>query len=138
MTRSLHTFTFTLRRWLIGGSTVLVLLSALAFGITQIIKVQEIAQAKAALQGAPTLGVMQVDLTKFAFTPPNIQIASGVTVTWTNHDSTAHNVTFDQDGIISGSLNQGQSFSHTFKTPGTYTYHCTFHQAMLGKITVTP
>lgn len=128
----------TLRRWLTGGGIALVVIGALSFGITQAIKHQEVAQAKMALQGTPTTGVTQIDLTNFAFTSPNIQIAVGTTITWTNHDSTAHNVTFDQDGIASGILNQGQSFNHTFTAAGVYTYRCTFHPEMLGKITVMP
>ena len=40
----------------------------------------------------------------------------------------------------SGQLNGGQSFSHTFDTPGDYTYFCIPHESlgMVGRVTVTP
>lgn len=130
--------TFTGQRWLIGGMIALVFLIVLGFGIAQIIGNQQLSQAKAALQGTPTPGITQIDLTNYAFSHPNIVVVRGTTVTWINRDSATHNVTFDQGGIASGSLHQSQSFSYTFSTPGVYTYQCTFHPEMLGKITVTP
>jgi amicyanin len=126
------------RRWIIGGSIAVVVLVGLYFGIAQIIQNREVAQAQNALKGTPVLGVTQVDLTNYAFSPPNIQVTQGTTITWTNRDNAAHNVSFDQGGIASPTLKSGQTFSYTFKTPGVYTYRCTFHPGMLGKVTVTP
>lgn len=41
----------------------------------------------------------------------------------------------------SGNLDNGQSFSFTFNTPGMYNYECTYHGGppdyMRGKVTVT-
>jgi plastocyanin len=40
------------------------------------------------------------------------------------------------DGIDSGDLTKGASFSHTFTTAGTYAYVCTIHSGMDGRIDV--
>ena len=82
-------------------------------------------------------GVTQVRLEDFAFAPANIVVDAGTTVTWTNDDSVPHTVTSDDgDELDSELLNPGDTFSHTFDTPGAYAYHCTPHPNMLGLVTV--
>jgi plastocyanin len=69
----------------------------------------------------------------------DLAINVGDTVTWTNLDSAQHTVTSDPEtpvSIGSASLNQDETFSFTFDTPGTYPYHCTIHPGMTGTITV--
>jgi plastocyanin len=78
---------------------------------------------------------VSVTIKDFAFSPASLEIAIGETVTWTNEDSAAHTVTGD-DGIDSGSLAQGKSFTHTFKSAGTFSYRCSIHPNMTGKVTV--
>ncbi len=78
--------------------------------------------------------VASVEISGFAFTPATLTIAKGTTVTWTQKDAAPHAVTggtFD-----SGTLNAGQTYSHTFNEIGSFNYHCNFHQSMTGKITV--
>ncbi|MCL4558047.1 MAG: plastocyanin/azurin family copper-binding protein [Deltaproteobacteria bacterium] len=75
----------------------------------------------------------------FAFTPSCIKISSGQTVTWTNAGSMNHTVTSDSGAPVtfdSGSLSPGQTFSHTFSSPGTIGYHCTYHVSYGMKGTV--
>lgn len=59
-------------------------------------------------------------------------------VTWTNNDSVAHTVTADDGSFDSGTLQAGQSFSHTFSSAGTVAYHCTIHgkASMNGSVQV--
>ena len=80
-----------------------------------------------------------VSIQGFAFTPQTLTVPAGAEVTWTNDDSTAHDVTStDGPGIdaattdlfASGTLGQGDSFSYTFSEPGTYDYECTIHASM--------
>jgi len=66
----------------------------------------------------------------------NIQTCAGTTVTWTNQDNVPHSVTFKNGMQDSGLLSQEQSFSYTFKTPGTYQYYCTVHLYMVAAVTV--
>ena len=81
--------------------------------------------------------VTQVTIQNFAYSPSNIQVSVGTTVTWTNQDSAPHTVTFKNGMKDSGWLRQGQSFSYTFTTPGTFDYYCTVHPTMVARVTVT-
>jgi plastocyanin len=89
-----------------------------------------------------------VAIRNFAFAPSTLTIKVGAKVTWTNQDSSPHNVT-STDGpsvnagttamFASANLDQGQSFSFTFTKAGTYYYECTIHrmmQSMHAKIVV--
>jgi hypothetical protein len=65
-----------------------------------------------------------------------IIVKTGTTVTWQNKDNTQHTTTSDSPGVWdSGILSPGQSFSVTFNSTGTYTYHCNIHP-MTGTIEV--
>jgi plastocyanin len=79
----------------------------------------------------------QVNIQGFAFVPQNLTIGAGTTVVWTNLDSTTHTSTGSGNAWNSGNLAQGASYSHTFYTPGTYSYICAIHPSMTGTITVT-
>jgi plastocyanin len=73
------------------------------------------------------------------FVPDPITITVGTTVTWTNVATDIPHTTTSDTGLWdSGNRNPGQTFSFTFNTPGTFTYHCTYHQSvgMTGTITV--
>ena len=76
-----------------------------------------------------------VDIQGFVFSPDTITVTKGTTVTWTNKDSAAHTV--KGTGFISGTLNQGQTYSHTFNEAGTFEYECSIHTSMRGKVIVT-
>jgi plastocyanin len=86
---------------------------------------------------APSGEEVAVSIANFAFDPASLDIAAGTTVTWTNEDSAPHTATGDGGSFNSDRLDQGQSFSFTFDTPGTYNYFCEFHANMTGTINVT-
>ncbi len=71
----------------------------------------------------------------FAFSPAEVEIAVGDSVTWTNEDSATHDATGD-GGIASGSLGQGETYTKTFDTAGTYEYICGIHPSMTGTVVV--
>ena len=82
--------------------------------------------------------ITEIALVNFSFSPKDVTIKKGTTVTWTNQDSAVHTVTSDTPLFDSGDLAQGKSFSYTFSTAGTFPYHCTPHKAnMTGTIVVT-
>jgi plastocyanin len=82
-------------------------------------------------------GDVMVAISGFTFQPNPATIAPGSTVCWTNQDLVTHNVTSDQPGLFaSGSLNQGDSFRHQFPTAGSFTYTCTIHYGMDGRVDV--
>jgi plastocyanin len=86
---------------------------------------------------ADTAEAVQVIIKDFAYNPDPVTISVGQSVTWTNEDSAPHTATAqDRDVLQSGTLNQGDSYTQTFDTPGTYEYFCEFHSNMKGVIIV--
>ncbi len=78
----------------------------------------------------------EVRIVDFAFAPATLTIAAGDTVVWTNDDPIIHTATSVNGAFDSGDLDQGDSYSLTFTTPGTYDYLCTPHPSMTGRIVV--
>ncbi|HEX5395430.1 MAG TPA: cupredoxin family copper-binding protein [Candidatus Saccharimonadales bacterium] len=87
----------------------------------------------------PASTANKVTISNFSFSPSDISVKKGTTVTWTNSDSVQHTVTVDSgnDGPKSQPLSNGQSYSFTFNDEGTFNYHCSFHPEMHGTVTVT-
>lgn len=80
-----------------------------------------------------------ITISNYRFKPQFLTIKKGTTVTWNNMDIARHTVTADQsskDAPSSQFFGQGESYSYTFNTAGTYTYHCEPHPYMKATITV--
>lgn len=77
-----------------------------------------------------------VSIQNFAFSPATLAIKAGTTVTWTNNDSVTHTVTSDTGGLFSQTLAPGQSFTFTFASPDSVSYHCAIHPMMEGTVSV--
>ena len=90
----------------------------------------------AAAAAAPVTGVTRVAAKDNRFTPPAVQVPAGTTVTWAFEDGLVpHDVT--GDGWRSGDPQRKGTFAHTFDRPGTYSYRCTVHDGMNGRVVVT-
>ncbi len=87
------------------------------------------------LPAIPVTG-SRVTISNFTFSPQTLTVAVGTTVTWVNQDDTAHTVTSADKKFASQALDTGDTFSFKFTTPGTYSYFCTLHPQMVGKIIV--
>jgi LPXTG-motif cell wall-anchored protein len=85
--------------------------------------------ARAAASGSVTIA-------DFQFTPAQITIDQGDTVTWTNNGPSAHSATAPNGSFDTGILPAGESGSHTFSDAGTFSYICTPHPNMHGTIVV--
>jgi plastocyanin len=70
------------------------------------------------------------------YSPGQLDVLVGTTVTWRNIDRSTHTVTEDDDAFDSGYIRPGQTFSRTFDKSGTYRFHCTIHRFMQGSISV--
>jgi plastocyanin len=70
------------------------------------------------------------------FTPGCVRLAAGGIVTWTF--ATTHNVNFNTSAPPGGNIPDQSSgtASRTFPNAGTYTYTCTLHQGMNGRVIV--
>lgn len=91
-------------------------------------------------QGAeePQTGEVVVMIQSFAFSPNNLTIKKGTTVTWTNNDEVQHTVTADDNssGLDSKLLAKGESYQFTFDEVGSFGYHCKPHPQMTAIVTV--
>ncbi len=90
----------------------------------------------AAVAAATRTATIQID--NFAFTPPDLTVTPGTTVTWKNADDSPHRIADKKGAYRSAALDTDDSYSHTFATPGVFDYVCTIHPYMVGKIVVRP
>jgi plastocyanin len=80
-----------------------------------------------------------VDITQAGFTPDRITIAYGDTVTWTNKDTSNHQVLADQAAFpTSPVLAPNQTYSHTFTKSGSFGYRDALNTRRRGTVIVRP
>ena len=79
-----------------------------------------------------------IEIHNMRFEPAALTVTAGTTVTWVNNDGTAHTISDRTKAFRSAALDTKDKFSFTFATPGDFTYFCTLHPMMVGKITVKP
>ena len=77
----------------------------------------------------------KVTIDNFTFTPAELKVKVGDTVTWTNHDDIPHTVV-SAGKFRSKTLDTDDKFSFIFTNAGDYKYFCSLHPHMTGMITV--
>jgi amicyanin len=77
-----------------------------------------------------------VQIDNFSFTPQEIRVKAGTTITWTNRDDIPHTVVSTEEAFKSKALDTDDKFTTTLTKPGTYAYFCSIHPKMTGKIVV--
>ena len=82
--------------------------------------------------------VASVSIDHMTFTPGELTVAPGTTVTWVNNEMMPHNVVDSNKSFRSKILPKDGTFSFTFTTAGDYNYACLIHPNMKGKIIVKP
>ncbi|HVF77372.1 MAG TPA: plastocyanin/azurin family copper-binding protein [Solirubrobacteraceae bacterium] len=87
---------------------------------------------------AGAAGSKTVALKNIAFAPKSLSVSKGTRVTFAfRDDGTTHNVTSTASTRFKTiSDRETGSPSRTFERAGTYSYHCTLHPGMTGRITV--
>ena len=70
-----------------------------------------------------------------SFSPANIIIAAGTSVTWTNRDKVSYRIV-DNEQTFAFDLSAQGSFRLTFPKTGVFNYHCLDCPEMQGTITV--
>jgi amicyanin len=79
----------------------------------------------------------EVTMKDIKFSPSEVTVKVGDTVTWTNDDSVGHDVTADSfKSGDAGGLQNGDTFEHKFAKAGTFDYVCTVHPGMKGTVKV--
>ena len=76
-----------------------------------------------------------VTIDNFTFSPAELTVKVGTTVTWTNHDDIPHTVV-SAGKFRSKAMDTDNSFSFTFTDAGEYKYFCSLHPHMTGTIKV--
>ena len=115
----------------------------------RIIPVEEMAVVSEAETSPMTLtisipkgvGVPGCEETNECYSPYEISVAVGTTVTWINDDIAAHTVTSgnfpEHDGLFDSSIFlSGDTFEITFSDAGTFDYYCFVHPWMAGTVNV--
>jgi plastocyanin len=83
------------------------------------------------------VGEGEVLVAQTTYTPAEITVAVGGTVTWLFEDGgVAHTVTAD-DGSFNSERRTSGRFERQFTGPGQVHYHCEVHAAMKGTVDVT-
>ena len=77
------------------------------------------------------------------YVPSVYEAPVGEPITWTNEDSAFHTVTAGTYDSPAGTFDSGymdpyDSYTLSFKAPGTYEYYCTLHPWMEGSVIITP
>ncbi len=77
-----------------------------------------------------------VKVVDYTFSPAEVEIAVGQTVTWTFADEAGHDVISTEGTFKSEVLGSGGTYAFTFTRAGTFDYFCSIHPSMTGKVIV--
>jgi plastocyanin len=81
---------------------------------------------------------MTVKIENFTFSPSELTVKPGTTITWENGDDIPHSVVEAGGKFHSKPLDTGEKFTMAFNDSGEVTYFCGLHPHMTGKIIVKP
>lgn len=76
-----------------------------------------------------------VEIRDYDYSPRDLTVSLGTTVTWINSDSVPHDAT-SGDSWGTALLTENASASISFDEPGSYDYICSVHPYMTGTVTV--
>lgn len=112
--------------------SVAVFIAVAVLGVAALGAKNSVVAAQQKPQGA------EVKIDNFSFGPASLNVSLGTTVTWTNRDDIPHTVVSTDDPKVFKSkvLDTDERFSFTFTKAGTYSYFCSVHPKMTGKVIV--
>ncbi len=105
-----------------------------SFVMTASISFQPVPPEVAAASAAAAKAEVKID--NFSFSPAALKVKAGTQITWTNGDDIPHTVVSDGQAFKSKVLAAGEKFTFTAGKPGTYSYSCSIHPNMTGKVVV--
>jgi plastocyanin len=109
-------------RWIGGVAVSIGLALALLFAVE-----------KSMAAGAPSV---EVKIDNFSFTPSTLTVKAGTQITWTNADDIPHTVVSEDQSFKSKVLDTDEKFTFVASKPGTYSYFCSIHPKMTGRVVV--
>ena len=89
-----------------------------------------------AAQDATKKDANEITIDNFTFTPKELTVPVGTTVTWLNHDDIPHTIVEKKTTFRSKALDTDDSYSFTFTSAGTFDYFCGLHPHMVGQVIV--
>jgi plastocyanin len=114
------------RMWFAGVATPVMIALLLLFAVSPSVNASE----------QPSAANAAVKIDNFVFGPQTVTVPVGATVTWTNVDDIPHTAV-STDGVFKSKvMDTDEKFSYTFTKAGTYSYYCSVHPKMTGKIVV--
>jgi plastocyanin len=111
-----------------------VLLGAVAVALLSLAGLTKVLAGETAIMAAASPATVNIE--NFKFLPPALTVSAGTTVTWKNEDDSPHRIGGKGGSFTSPALDTDGTFARTFTTPGEYSYICTIHPYMVGKIIV--
>ena len=105
-----------------------------SWAMTALISFQAVPPGEAA--GPAAAGKAEVKIANFSFSPAALEVKAGTQITWTNGDDIPHTVVSNGTAFKSKVLGTGEKFTFTVSKPGTYSYSCSIHPNMIGKVIV--
>ena len=84
----------------------------------------------------PIFSFEKINISGFKFVDNEISINVGTSIIWTNNDTSMHTATSIDSKFDSGYLYENQTYEFKFLNAGIYTYRCSLHSGMIGKINV--
>lgn len=134
-----YVYPVNLKRYYLGRPTdALSVMRQLGLGIT----IEKLVQIPEDLRFRPASSdalISYASIINSAFSPTVLLLNKGDAVIWTNKDKIAHTITETSHpgfGFSSGQLAPGGAYNRVFTASGTYTYKCSNHPTMTGKIIV--
>jgi plastocyanin len=112
------------------------LVVALALGSGALAAVAVAVAQTPAFAATPAPAGPTVKIDNFTFGPATLTVGVGVTVTWVNNDDIPHTVVATDRAFKSHVMDTDEKFSFTFTKPGEYSYFCSLHPHMVGKVVV--
>jgi plastocyanin len=115
--------------WVLLGLLALLMLVA-DFLPVNVLGVRGQATQNTSAEGGPQAVVVRLgESSSFDFSPPEVTIEAGQTVTWQGNFATHPLVS---DTWLWDAQWKGSEFSYTFAKPGTYRYYCQLHGGPQG------
>lgn len=90
----------------------------------------------AGAQATPAPPAVTIHIHDSTFDPAEVTVHAGDTVAFVNDDPFPHTVTANDKSFDSKNLAEHATWTQTFAKAGTYSYTCTYHPWMVGKVTV--
>ena len=82
------------------------------------------------------LANVDVKMQDIEFKPKTVTISTGDEITWRNYDTAQHDARADDGEFETPLLEKGETAQVPFNSEGTFSYFCSVHPSMTGKVIV--